>query len=304
MVAISSSAGSDSSQISESSASSVDIIASLIGCSPQSISKGLCFRSIKTNEEIVVVPNTKVQASDARDALSKALYGRLFDWIVARINDSFTTSASQQKNFIGILDIFGFEFFETNSFEQLCINYANEMLQNQFNSFVFQLEQAEYAAENIPWSFIEFFDNKPCLEAIGGRAGSVLSSLDEECIVPAGSDGGFCSKVRAIKNKFLKAPPKNPGSFIVCHYAGEVEYASIGFLDKNRDALPSDLSDMLAASTSVFVADLFPSAKREKRGSITGGGKRSSVSGAAPGSKKGRCRNLPSARSSKRACSR
>jgi hypothetical protein len=116
-----------------------------VGCTTEAISKGLCFRSIKTNEEIVIVPNTMLQASDARDALSKALYGRLFDWIVARINESFTSSASQQKNFIGILDIFGFEFFETNSFEQLCINYANEMLQNQFNAFVFQLEQIECA---------------------------------------------------------------------------------------------------------------------------------------------------------------
>lgn len=277
MVAISSSAGSDSSNIAEASAASVDIVASLIGCNPQSISKALCFRSIKTNEEIVVVPNTKVQASDARDALSKALYGRLFDWIVARINESFITSASQQKNFIGILDIFGFEFFESNSFEQLCINYANEMLQNQFNSFVFQLEQIEYGAEGIPWSFIEFFDNKPCLDAIGGKGSSVLACLDEECIVPAGSDSGFCSKVRAIKNKFLKAPPKHQGSFIVCHYAGEVEYSNTGFLDKNRDSLASDISDMLAASTSAFVADLFPSAKK----------KRGSVAGAASGAKKG-----------------
>jgi myosin-5 len=223
MVAVSSSAGSDSSTIAEASTASVANVASLIGCTPLAIAKALCFRSIKTNEETVVVPNTKVQASDARDALSKALYGRLFDWIVARINESFTASASQQKNFIGILDIFGFEFFETNSFEQLCINYANEMLQNQFNAFVFQLEQKEYAAEDIPWSFIEFFDNKPCLEAIGGKSGSVLACLDEECLVPAGNDSGFCNKVRAIKNKFLKAPPKNQAAFIVCHYAGTLQ---------------------------------------------------------------------------------
>lgn len=273
MVAISSSAGSDSSNIAESSSASVDIIASLIGCTPQAIAKGLCFRSIKTNEEIVVVPNTKLQACDARDALSKALYGRVFDWIVARINESFTTSASQQKNFIGILDIFGFEFFDVNSFEQLCINYANEMLQNQFNAFVFQLEQIEYAAEGIPWSYIEFFDNKPCLEAIGGKGSSVLACLDEECLVPAGSDSGFCNKVRAIKNKFLKAPPKNQGAFTVCHYAGEVEYANLGFLDKNRDSLALDISDMLSASSSSFVADLFPSAKREKRSSVASGAK-------------------------------
>ena len=275
MVAISSSAGSDSSSIAEASAASVDIIASLIGCTPQAISKGLCFRSIKTNEEIVVVPNTKLQACDARDALSKALYGRVFDWIVARINESFTTSASQQKNFIGILDIFGFEFFDINSFEQLCINYANEMLQNQFNAFVFQLEQVEYAAEGIPWSYIEFFDNKPCLDAIGGKSNSVLACLDEECLVPAGSDSGFCNKVRAIKSKFLKAPPKHQSSFTVCHYAGEVEYVNVGFLDKNRDSLALDISDMLAASSSSFVADLFPSAKREKRSSVASGAKAS-----------------------------
>jgi myosin-5 len=287
MTAIASSAGSDSSRIADDSAASVDIIASLIGCTPQAIAKGLCFRSIKTNEEVVVVPNTKVQACDARDALSKALYGRVFDWIVARINESFTTSASQQKNFIGILDIFGFEFFDVNSFEQLCINYANEMLQNQFNAFVFQLEQIEYGAEGIPWSYIEFFDNKPCLEAIGGKSGSVLACLDEECLVPAGSDGGFCAKVRAIKNKFLKAPPKNQASFTVCHYAGEVEYANTGFLDKNRDALAPDISDMLAASTSSFVADLFPSAKREKRGSVVAGAKRGGGGAGATAGKKG-----------------
>jgi len=115
---------------------------------------------------------------------------------------------------------------------------------------------------------IEFFDNKPCLEAIGGKGGSVLACLDEECLVPAGSDSGFCSKVRAIKNKFLKAPPKNQASFTVCHYAGEVEYTSFGFLDENRDSSASDVSEMLTASTSSFISGLFPSAKREKRGSV------------------------------------
>jgi len=120
---------------------------------PRQYQKRFVFRSIKTNEEIVTVPNTKVQAVDTRDALCKALYGRLFDWIVARINESFTSSASQQKNFIGILDIFGFEFFETNSFEQLCINYANEMLQNQFNAFVFQLERIRVRRRGHPLVF-------------------------------------------------------------------------------------------------------------------------------------------------------
>jgi myosin-5 len=133
---------------------------------------------------------TPTQASDARDALAKAIYGRIFDWIVSTINLSIQVEdpAHVRAN-IGVLDIFGFECFVHNSFEQLCINYTNETLQQQFNQYIFKMEQVEYQAEKIEWSFIEFPDNQDCLDLIENKVSGILAMIDDECRLPSSSVG-------------------------------------------------------------------------------------------------------------------
>lgn len=141
----------------------------------------LCTKKIVSMREVFMIPMTVEQAVIARDALSKHIYAQLFDWIVLIINKSLESNIPKHK-FIGVLDIYGFETFEVNSFEQFCINYANEKLQQQFNLHVFKLEQEEYIKEGIEWKMIDFYDNQPCIDLIEAKLG-VLDLLDEECRV-------------------------------------------------------------------------------------------------------------------------
>ena len=136
----------------------------------------LCYKRIKTVSEIVNTPLALSQALFSRDALAKHMYSQLFNWIVDKINDCLK-SPVKTHSFIGVLDIYGFETFAKNSFEQFCINYANEKLQQQFCQHVFKLEQEEYIREQIKWSFIEFYDNQPCIELIEGKLGKKLAIL-------------------------------------------------------------------------------------------------------------------------------
>ena len=172
------------------------------------------------------------------------MYAALFDWLVARINASFANTRGAALTTVSILDIYGFEFFERNSFEQLCINYANERLQQQFNRHLFKLEQEEYERENIDWTKVEFEDNQACLDLIERRPMGVLSLLDEQCAFPKATDATFAQKMATE----LRSDPRYARDkrdelvFHVQHYAGEVNYDATGFLDKNRDALHQDLS--------------------------------------------------------------
>lgn len=143
--------------------------------------KWLIMRQIESVNENVLIPNSKLIAETARDALAKHIYARLFQYIVEITNKSLV-SGRKQNCFIGVLDIYGFETFDTNSFEQFCINYANEKLQQQFNQHVFKLEQEEYLKEGIVWTMIDFYDNQPCIDLIEAKLG-VLDLLDEECRV-------------------------------------------------------------------------------------------------------------------------
>lgn len=145
--------------------------------------KWLCHRKIVSMREVFLKPMNVDQAIGARDALAKHIYAELFNWIVEMINDSLETQ-SKSQSFIGVLDIYGFETFQINSFEQFCINYANEKLQQQFNQHVFKLEQEEYLREEIEWTFIDFYDNQPCIDLIETKLG-ILDLLDEECRVIA-----------------------------------------------------------------------------------------------------------------------
>lgn len=229
----------------------------LLGVELQQMEHWLCHRKLSTASETYVKNMSGQQAANARDALAKHIYARMFDWIVEHINMALQTS-SKQHSFIGVLDIYGFETFEVNSFEQFCINYANEKLQQQFNSHVFKLEQEEYMKEQIPWTLIDFYDNQPCIDLIEARLG-VLDLLDEECKVPKGTDQNWAQKLykQHSSSAHFQKPRMSNTSFIINHFADKVEYQCEGFLEKNRDTVYEEQINILKASQFQLVADLF-----------------------------------------------
>ncbi|XP_038136448.1 unconventional myosin-Vb isoform X3 [Cyprinodon tularosa] len=242
----------------------------LLGVELKQMDHWLCHRKLATASETYVKTMSCKQANNARDALAKHIYARLFDWIVEHINKALQTS-SKQHSFIGVLDIYGFETFEVNSFEQFCINYANEKLQQQFNSHVFKLEQEEYMKEQIPWTLIDFYDNQPCIDLIEARLG-ILDLLDEECKVPKGTDQNWAQKLykQHSGSAHFQKPRMSNTSFIIIHFADKVEYQCEGFLEKNRDTVYEEQINILKASQFQLVADLFqekddlPSSKSSK----------------------------------------
>ncbi|XP_053196653.1 unconventional myosin-Vb-like [Scomber japonicus] len=229
----------------------------LLGVEQQQMEHWLCHRKLVTASETYVKNMSSHQAANARDALAKHIYAHMFDWIVEHINKSLHTS-SKQHSFIGVLDIYGFETFESNSFEQFCINYANEKLQQQFNSHVFKLEQEEYMKEQIPWTLIDFYDNQPCIDLIEARLG-ILDLLDEECKVPKGTDQNWAQKLykQHSSSAHFQKPRMSNTSFIINHFADKVEYQCEGFLEKNRDTVYEEQINILKASQFQLVADLF-----------------------------------------------
>uniref|UniRef100_UPI0037E8FDDE unconventional myosin-Vb isoform X3 n=1 Tax=Semicossyphus pulcher TaxID=241346 RepID=UPI0037E8FDDE len=229
----------------------------LLGVELQQMEHWLCHRKLATASETYVKKMSSKQANNARAALAKHIYARMFDWIVEHINMSLQTSF-KQHSFIGVLDIYGFETFEVNSFEQFCINYANEKLQQQFNSHVFKLEQEEYMKEQIPWTLIDFYDNQPCIDLIEARLG-ILDLLDEECKVPKGTDQNWAQKLykQHSSSAHFQKPRMSNTSFIIIHFADKVEYQCEGFLEKNRDTVYEEQINILKASQFQLVADLF-----------------------------------------------
>ncbi|XP_050766755.1 unconventional myosin-Vb-like [Gymnogyps californianus] len=232
------------------------LFCTLLGVEASQVMRWLCHRKLVTAGETYLKPLSRQQALDSRDALAKHLYGQVFRWMVNRVNRALR-SLEGHRTSIGILDIYGFEMFELNSFEQFCINYANEKLQQLFNLHVFKLEQEEYVTEEIPWVFVDFCDNQPCIELIEGRLG-ILDLLNEECKMPQGSDGSWAQKLyqtHLSSSQFQK--PKRPmDAFVICHFAGKVEYQCDGFVEKNRDAVPEELVGLLRASKSALLAEL------------------------------------------------
>uniref|UniRef100_A0AAR2LGT4 Unconventional myosin-Vb n=1 Tax=Pygocentrus nattereri TaxID=42514 RepID=A0AAR2LGT4_PYGNA len=233
----------------------------LLGVELEQMEHWLCHRKLVTTSETYVKNMSRAQAANARDALAKHIYAHLFDWIVEHINKALYTS-SKQHSFIGVLDIYGFETFEINSFEQFCINYANEKLQQQFNSHVFKLEQEEYMKEQIPWTLIDFYDNQPCIDLIEAKLG-ILDLLDEECKVPKGTDQNWAQKLysKHLSSQHFEKPRMSNSSFIVVHFADKVEYQCDGFLEKNRDTVYEEQINILKASKFQLVADLFQDRK-------------------------------------------
>ncbi|XP_046723178.1 unconventional myosin-Vb isoform X2 [Silurus meridionalis] len=245
----------------------------LLGIEKDQMENWLCRRKLATATETYVKNMSSVQASNARDALAKHIYAHLFDWIVEHINKALHTS-TKQHSFIGVLDIYGFETFEINSFEQFCINYANEKLQQQFNSHVFKLEQEEYMKEQIPWTLIDFYDNQPCIDLIEAKLG-ILDLLDEECKVPKGTDQNWVQKLygRHTASEHFEKPRMSNTSFIVVHFADKVEYQCEGFLEKNRDTVYEEQINILKASKFQLVADLF----QEEKSAPASAGKTSKI---------------------------
>ncbi|MGH0139685.1 UNVERIFIED_CONTAM: hypothetical protein FKN15_036854 [Acipenser sinensis] len=233
----------------------------LLGVEHDQMAHWLCHRKLVTTAETYVKTMSMQQAVNARNALAKHIYAQLFNWIVQHINKALHTT-SKQHSFIGVLDIYGFETFEFNSFEQFCINYANEKLQQQFNSHVFKLEQEEYMKEQIPWTLIDFCDNQPCIDLIEAKLG-VLDLLDEECKVPKGTDQNWAQKLydRHSNSLHFQKPRMSNTSFIIIHFADKVEYQCDGFLEKNRDTVYDEHISILKASKFQLVADLFHDGK-------------------------------------------
>ncbi|XP_073710943.1 myosin-IIIb isoform X2 [Misgurnus anguillicaudatus] len=253
---------SDMSEVPNSEA--LDNAAALLSIGPEELQEALTSQCVVTRGETIIRTNTVDKATDVRDAMSKALYGRLFSWIVNRINallqaDSNICAAESVMN-VGILDIFGFENFKKNSFEQLCINIANEQIQFYFNQHIFALEQMEYQSEGVDASLVEYEDNRPILDMFLQKPMGLLSLLDEESRFPQATDHTLVDKFQDnLRNKYFWTPKRVELCFGIQHYAGKVLYNVSGFLEKNRDTLPADIVVVLRTSENKLLQQLFSS---------------------------------------------
>lgn len=233
----------------------------LLGIDAKEFAQWTVKKQLVTRGEKIMSNLTAQQATVVRDSVAKYIYSSLFDWLVETMNGFLASeeTLAEVKSFIGVLDIYGFEHFAKNSFEQFCINYANEKLQQEFNQHVFKLEQEEYMREEIQWEFIDFSDNQPCIDLIEGKLG-VLALLDEESRLPMGSDESFVNKLHHNysndKHKFYKKPRFGKSAFTVCHYAVDVTYESDGFIEKNRDTVPDEHLEVLRSTSNVFLRDV------------------------------------------------
>ncbi|CAI0560607.1 unnamed protein product [Linum tenue] len=236
----------------------------LLMCDVKALEDSLCKRVIVTRDETITKWLDPESAVLSRDALAKTLYSRLFDWIVDKINNSIGQDPNS-KVLIGVLDIYGFESFKTNSFEQFCINLTNEKLQQHFNQHVFKMEQEEYTKEEIDWSYIEFVDNQDILDLIEKKPGGIIALLDEACMFPRSTNETFAQKLYQTFNnhKRFSKPKLARSDFTIHHYAGDVTYQTELFLDKNKDYVVAEHQGLLNASTCAFVASLFPPSPEE-----------------------------------------
>ncbi|SPN98870.1 probable myosin MYO2 [Cephalotrichum gorgonifer] len=237
----------------------------ILGVDTTEFAKWIVKKQLITRGEKIVSNLSQAQALVVRDSVAKFIYSSLFDWLVETINRSLATDEvlGRVSSFIGVLDIYGFEHFAKNSFEQFCINYANEKLQQEFNQHVFKLEQEEYLREEIDWTFIDFSDNQPCIDLIEGKMG-ILTLLDEESRLPMGTDDQFVNKLHhnfgSSKHQFYKKPRFGKSAFTVCHYAVDVNYESEGFIEKNRDTVPDEQMKILRSTSNPFLRHVFDAA--------------------------------------------
>ncbi|XP_054579020.1 unconventional myosin-VIIb isoform X2 [Eptesicus fuscus] len=252
----------DSSDVMETPA--FPAVATFLEVPQQALRDCLLKHAIAIRGELVARPLSTAQAADRRDALGKGIYGHLFLWIVKKINAAIFTPPAQDprpvRRAIGLLDIFGFENFQNNSFEQLCINFANEHLQQFFVQHVFALEQEEYRSEGVAWDFVGYTDNRPTLDLLALKPLSIISLLDEESRLPQGTDATMLQKLNSVhaNNKaFLQPKNIHDARFGIAHFAGEVYYQAEGFLEKNRDVLSADILTLVHSSRNKFLRELF-----------------------------------------------
>jgi len=235
-------------------------LAGLMGIAPDALKTALTIRNVEARSETFQVPLTAEKAKESVDAFAKEIYAKTFLWLVRTINDATRAEKNSHTasfGIIGLLDIFGFETFEVNRFEQLCINYANEKLQQKFTQDIFRSVQMEYEMEGIELEEITYDDNTNVLDLVEGRMG-LLAFLNEECMRPKGSDKTFVFKAQA-NNKgnpcFFRDLHAPDTEFGICHYAGKVTYDATEFVVKNTDTLPADLQDCAHLSTNMIIAN-------------------------------------------------
>ncbi|XWS52002.1 hypothetical protein CRYUN_Cryun11dG0030300 [Craigia yunnanensis] len=221
--------------------------ARLMGCAPHELMQALSTHRIRAGKESIAKKLTLQQAIDTRDVLAKFIYASLFDWLVGQINKSLEVGNQHTGRSISILDIYGFESFKKNSFEQLCINYANERLQQHFNRHLFKLEQEEYELDGIDWTKVDFEDNQECLDLFEKKPLGLLSLLDEESNFPNATDLTLANKLKQHLNANSCFKGDRGRAFGVRHFAGEVLYDTNGFLEKNQDPLNSELVQLLSS---------------------------------------------------------
>ncbi|XP_048466958.1 myosin-4-like [Rhincodon typus] len=257
-----------------------DKVAYLTGLNSADLLKALCYPRVKVGNEFVTKGQTVQQVYNAVGALAKSIFEKMFLWMVIRINQQLDTKQARQF-FIGVLDIAGFEIFDFNSLEQLCINFTNEKLQQFFNHHMFVLEQEEYKKEGIEWEFIDFgMDLAACIELIEKPMG-IFSILEEECMFPKASDTTFKNKLYdqhlGKSNNFQKPKPakgKAEAHFSLVHYAGTVDYNITGWLDKNKDPLNETVTGLFQKSSVKLLAHLYAATAEAEAGAKKGGKKK------------------------------
>ncbi|XP_062453531.1 unconventional myosin-Ia isoform X2 [Rhea pennata] len=253
-------------------------ICQLVGLDASALEQALCSRTVKARDETVLTSLSVSQGYYGRDALAKNIYSRLFDWLVSRINASIQVKPGKRRKVMGVLDIYGFEIFQDNGFEQFVINYCNEKLQQIFILLTLKEEQEEYVREGIPWTPVEFFDNSIICNLIENGTCGILAMLDEECLRPgAVNEDTFLGKLNqacAAHRHYESKETQNarrvtdaslpPRCFRIHHYAGKVTYNVTGFIEKNTDLLFRDLSQAMWASRHPLLRSLFPEGDPQK----------------------------------------
>ncbi|CAH6871321.1 unconventional myosin-IXa isoform X2 [Phodopus roborovskii] len=238
------------------------IVSELLEVKEEMLFEALVTRKTVTVGEKLILPYKLAEAVTVRNSMAKSLYSALFDWIVFRINHALLNSKDLEHNTktlsIGVLDIFGFEDYENNSFEQFCINFANERLQHYFNQHIFKLEQEEYRTEGISWHNIDYIDNTCCINLISKKPTGLLHLLDEESNFPQATNQTLLNKFKHQheENSYIEFPAVMEPAFIIKHYAGKVKYGVKDFREKNTDHMRPDIVALLRSSRNAFVSGM------------------------------------------------
>ncbi|XP_074521897.1 unconventional myosin-IXAa isoform X3 [Halichoeres trimaculatus] len=238
------------------------VVSELLEVKEETLFEALTTRKTVTVGERLIVPYRLSEANTVRDSMAKSLYSALFDWIVFRINHALLNVKDLVETTkilsIGVLDIFGFEDYENNSFEQFCINFANERLQHYFNQHTFKLEQEEYRSEGISWRNIDYIDNTGCITLISKKPTALFHLLDEECNFPQATNQTLLDKFKRQHegNSYIEFPAVMEPAFIIKHYAGKVKYGVKDFREKNTDHMRPDIVALLKSSKNAFICGL------------------------------------------------